>query len=76
MGDQDVAYRVVLDLEFKKTDKEAEARLRQMQATTGKDFVKMDTDITNWFDFTTGTSEFHQKYSKTCADLSDPKSVF
>lgn len=75
MGDADVAYRVILDLEFKKTDKEAEGKLKQMQAATGNDFVKMDTDITNWFDTTSADSEFHQKYSKTCADLSDPKSV-
>lgn len=75
MGDADVAYRVILDLEFKKTDKEAEGKLKEMQAATGKDFVKMDTDITNWFDSTSADSEFHQKYSKTCADLSDPKSV-
>lgn len=75
MGDQDVAYRVILDLEFKKTDKEAEGKLKEMQARTGKDFVKMDTDVANWFDTTSPDSEFNKKYSKTCADLSDPKNV-
>lgn len=73
MGDQDVAYRVILDLEFKKTDKEAEGKLKEMQARTGKDFVKMDQDTANWFDTTSEDSEFYKKYSKTCADLSDPK---
>lgn len=75
MGDQDVAYRVILDLEFKKTDKEAEGRLKQMQAATGNNFVSMETDVTNWFDTTSADSEFNQKYMKTCSDLSDPKSV-
>lgn len=75
MAEQDVAYRVILDLEFKKIDKEAEAKLKEMQARTGKDFVKMDTDISNWFDSTSADAEFPTKYSATCEDLSDPTSV-
>ena len=73
MGDQDVAYRVVLDLEFKEIDKKAEAKLKEMQARTGKDFVDMDQDTANWFVTTSTDSEFYKQYSKTCADLSDPK---
>ncbi|MDQ1344162.1 MAG: hypothetical protein QG650_882 [Patescibacteria group bacterium] len=73
MGDQDAAYRVVLDLEFKEIDKKAEAKLKEMQARTGKDFVSMDQDTANWFDTTSTDSEFYKQYSKVCADLSDPK---
>lgn len=75
LGDQDVAYRVILDLEFRKADKEAEAKLKEMQARTGKDFVAMDTDIANWFDSTSEDAVFHKKYSQTCLDLGDPSSV-
>lgn len=65
----------MLDLEFRKIDKEAEGKLKDMQQRTGKEFVKMDEDIVNWFDVTSKDATFDGKYSKVCADLSDPKSV-
>lgn len=76
LGEQDVAYRVILDIEFRKIDKEAEAKLKEMQARTGKDFVQMDTDIANWFDSTSEDAIFHKKYSETCANLGDPTNIF
>jgi hypothetical protein len=75
LADQDVAYQVILDLEFQKIDKDADGRLRQMQARTGKDFVEMDREVTNWFDTTSEKSEFYERYSKVCSDLSDSKNV-
>lgn len=75
MGDQDVAYQVVLDLEFRKIDRDAAKRLKDMQSRMGKDFVQMDTDTSNWFDTTSKDSEFSDRYGKICSDLSDSKSV-
>ncbi len=75
MGDQDVAYQVVLDSEFRKIDRDAERRLKDMQSRMGKDFVDMDKDVSNWFDSTSKDSEFSDRYEKVCGDLSDPKNV-
>ncbi len=75
IGDQDVAYQVVLDLEFKKIDKDADSRLRSMQSQMGKDFVTMDHEIVNAFDTTSEKSEFPNRYGAICSDLNDPKSV-
>jgi hypothetical protein len=73
-GDQGVAYQVILDEEFRKIDKDAASRLRDMQSRSGKDFVAMDRDISDWFDATSEKSEFRDRYMKVCNDFADPKS--
>lgn len=75
MGDYDVAYRVILDLEFREIDKQAEAKLREVQGRGGKNFAETDKDVSNWFDETSADREFYKKYSGICSDLSNPDSV-
>ena len=67
---QDIAYQVVLDLEFQKIDKEVKASLKAFQELKGKDVLKMNEQIKDWFDLTGTKPGYLARYLVVCNDLS------
>lgn len=63
---QQIAYQVILDLEFKKIDKEVERGLADLQSSPTKDIGKVGDTISKWFDATTGTYNYRKKYEAVC----------
>ncbi len=64
---QQIAFQVILDLEFQKIDKEVEADLKGMQSKSTKDIGIVDTFIKSLFD-ETGTPEgkYPSRYKQIC----------
>lgn len=69
---QDIAYQVILDLEFRKIDKEVKQALVEFQKDKSKNVIAMNEKIKNWFDLTSKNPVFLKRYLKVCSDISTP----
>ena len=78
MTNFDVAYQVVLDLEFKKIDKEVYKALKDYQDKPTKDVLGVSHQLTDWFDETGPNSKsgFTAKYRKICTNLETGNPLF
>ena len=78
MLDQDAAYQVVLDLEFRKIDKEIKAELQAFQKDKTKNALDVRKKLSDWFEQTSPDGgKYPKKYEKICHDLaSDGNPLF
>lgn len=67
----DVAYQVVLDLEFKKLDKEVKQAIKGFQGKKVRQSTDVNKQLVDWFDETgpNAKESFTSKYRKVCEDL-------
>lgn len=71
MNVQDVAYQVILDLEFQKVDKDVKTRLTELSTPTykGKNPVEIWDTISKWFDIVGTKDDFYARYTNVCNGL-------
>ena len=74
-SNQWIAYQVVLDLEFKKIDKDVEADIATLQSSSTKSIGEITQKITDWFDSTAKNSNYRTRYEQVCNDISSDTSV-
>lgn len=73
MNEEDVAYRVILDMEFSDIDKKVYDDLKNFQKERGKDFTKMSDEVKNMFDTTAATPKYPEMYAQICRSFGDEK---
>jgi len=70
----DVAYQVVLDLAFRKLDKELTETLKGYQGQKTKQSTDVNDKLVAWFDETgpNAANSFPKRYKKICQDINSP----
>lgn len=63
---QQIAFQVVMSLEFKKIDKEVKKDLETIRDNTNKDIGQLATNVRDLFDTTNGTAKYPARYREVC----------
>lgn len=63
---QQIAFQVIMSMEFKKLDEEVKNDLKGIYEGGNKDVGQLATNIGDLFDSSKGTSKYPDKYSKIC----------
>lgn len=63
---QQIAFQVIMSIEFKKLDDEVKKDLKSIHEGTNKDIGKLATDIGDLFDSTKSATKYPGKYAEIC----------